>query len=224
MRNKTNYAVHVGIFLALLILHGECNRLWRRRFTVRRWITRTFAFSFSDSRAFFRQPFRHAQQPWIWLAGAEHPDNANGQNHQHRKCCCRNYAGHDCGLWILRGNYHSHQSESGAKRECSGRIQSGDGRDGERQPGADEQRGNIALCSSCGYRTCSARALSGYRVGPQHVCDAARIQRLSRDGERRSVQQNFSDAHNINAALYRYHAAFRQAVFLRGYRCGYQRR
>ena len=181
------------------------------------------SFAHSHSCAFFSQPFRDAQQPWIWLAGAEHPDNANGKNYQHRNCCCRNHAGHNSWLWILCRYHHADQSESGAKRECSGRVQSGRGRNREWQPGSDEQRGNRALCSSCGHGTCSARSFSRYRVGRKHIRDAARIQRLSQHGERRPLYQDFSNARNVDTAFYRYHPRFRQAVFLRGHRCGYQR-
>ena len=45
------------------------------------------SFAHSHACAFFSQPFRHPQQPWIWLTGAEHPDNANDKDYQHRDCC-----------------------------------------------------------------------------------------------------------------------------------------
>ena len=82
------------------------------------------------------------------------PTTQTTKDYQHRKCCCRNHAGHDCWLWIFHRYHHSDQSESGAKRECSGCVQSGSGRNSEWQPGSDEQRRNRALRSSCGYRTC----------------------------------------------------------------------
>ena len=103
MRNKTNQVSSRWSFSCVTHCHGERDRMCRRRRTVRQWFANSLAYSSSfaqsHSCAFFGQPLRHAQQPWIWLAGVEYRDDANGENYQHRNCCRRNNAGQQS--WAL---------------------------------------------------------------------------------------------------------------------------